>query len=152
MYLGFAARSGMDELEQSLEELREQYASIQQRLAELTAQPTVAVVDAEDPGPASPAPAVDTRVARPLATQRAIAQTEVKLAKLERKIEARSKALPLYEATLGSEELIQKLRSQRDHPVHTLLRRMYYEMRTRNSTTSSSGHGATAPRFHGRIS
>jgi len=69
--------------------------------------------------------------ALPLATQRAIARTRTQLAKLERKIDARSKALPLYEATLQSGDLIRELRSQRDNPVHTLLRRMYYEIHRR---------------------
>jgi hypothetical protein len=150
MYLGFASGSGMAELEEGLHQLREQYATVRQRLAGLTAEPDMAGAEGRDPGPASPAPSVEVARTRPLVTQREITRTKALLAKLERKIEARTKALPLYEATLDSGKLIRDLRSQRDNPVHTLLRRMYYEMGANNS--SSKGRRAAAPHSHGRNS
>jgi hypothetical protein len=42
---------------------------------------------------------------------------------------ARTNALPLFKATLGTETLADELRARRDHPVHKLLRRMFYEGR-----------------------
>jgi hypothetical protein len=144
MYLGFASGSGMEELEASLETLREEYATTKQQLVQLQGGGA--------PGPASPAPSTVSAQAQTLAAKRAIERIEARLAKLERKIGARSKALPLYEATLESGQLIQQLRSQRDNPVHTLLRRMYYEMRAQNPDASASGRRAAASRTHGRIS
>ena len=61
---------------------------------------------------------------------RRIAETSQKLANLDKQIEARARALPLYAETLATEGLIPVLRGQRDHPVHTLLRRMYFEKRS----------------------
>jgi hypothetical protein len=49
------------------------------------------------------------------------------LAKLERQIKARTRALPLFRAARSSDRLVEDLRSQRDHPAHTLLRKMYHE-------------------------
>jgi hypothetical protein len=49
---------------------------------------------------------------------------------LEKQIAARTEALPLYEETLATDELADDLRAQRDHPMHTLLRRMYHEQRS----------------------
>jgi len=144
MYLGFAAGSGMEELEESLEELREQFAATRRQLAELDGSAA--------PGPAAPAPSLEPAPARTLSTQRAIKRIETRLARLERKIDARSKALPLYEATLESGELIRELRSQRDNPVHTLLRRMYYETRVQNPNASASGRRAAIARAHRSIS
>ena len=44
-------------------------------------------------------------------------------------IEARTRALPLFKSALGTEQLGQALSMRRDHPVHALLRRMYFENR-----------------------
>ncbi len=49
------------------------------------------------------------------------------LSKLEKQIAARARALPLFRAVVESEELAPELRSQRQHPIHTLLRRLYHE-------------------------
>jgi hypothetical protein len=43
---------------------------------------------------------------------------------------ARTRALPLYQATQQSEGLADQLRQRRDHPMHALLRRMYHETRS----------------------
>ncbi len=66
---------------------------------------------------------------KPINMTREIARTRILLDKLSRKVDARERALPLYRAALGTEGLIRELRSQRDHSVHTLLRRMYHEKR-----------------------
>jgi hypothetical protein len=51
------------------------------------------------------------------------------VARLDTQIEARSRALPAYRAARRTQGLADELRSRRDHPVHTLLRRMYFEAR-----------------------
>jgi len=60
---------------------------------------------------------------------RSIERTRRQLLQQERQIDARTDALPLYRATVGTESLVDELRRRRDHPVHTLLRRMYHETR-----------------------
>ena len=50
-----------------------------------------------------------------------------RLAKLDKQISARSRALPLFRSVVESDDLAPALRSQRQHPVHTLLRRLYHE-------------------------
>ena len=67
-----------------------------------------------------------TRAERTAVTRRIHKITD-QLAKLERQVTARKRALPLFRAARGSDGLIDELRTQRDHPVHTLLRRMYHE-------------------------
>ena len=49
------------------------------------------------------------------------------LSKLEKQIAARARALPLFRAVVESKELAPDLRAQRQHPIHTLLRRLYHE-------------------------
>ena len=49
------------------------------------------------------------------------------LAKLDKQITARAPALPLFRAVVESEDLAPSRRSQREHPMHTLLRRLYHE-------------------------
>jgi hypothetical protein len=122
MYMGFASQSGMEELEESLTKLEQQRDGVQQKLGALTGESSG---DETNPGPAARAP-----TERPLDTERQIAQTRMLLAKLERRIEARSRALPLYKASMETGELTEELRAQRKHPAHTLLRRMYYEKRS----------------------
>jgi hypothetical protein len=58
---------------------------------------------------------------------REIARTKIQLDKLTRKVDARARALPIYQRALDTDSLIEELRSRRDHPAHTLLRRMYHD-------------------------
>jgi len=60
---------------------------------------------------------------------RKIEEAKLLLDKLDKQLEARKRALPLYQETLQTDGLIDELRAQRDHPAHTLLRRFYYEKR-----------------------
>ena len=53
-----------------------------------------------------------------------------RLAKLDKQIAARARAIPLYRAVLESDVMISDLRGQRAHPIHTLLRRMFQEQRS----------------------
>ncbi len=134
MYLGFADSRGLDELETELEELIERQVRLREEVAELTRrrdglryQPA-----GEEPDPASPAegelqgPALErdlASVARELSDRTAV------LERVEQQISARSRALPIYRETLGTEDLVAALRTQRDHALHALLRRMYHEAR-----------------------
>lgn len=47
--------------------------------------------------------------------------------KLAAQVEARSSALPLYTEVLETAGLTWELGSQRHHPVHSVIRRMYFE-------------------------
>ena len=58
-----------------------------------------------------------------------ISQARANLVRVEKQIAARTTALPLFKATIGTESLASELRARRDHPVHKLLRRMFYEGR-----------------------
>jgi hypothetical protein len=59
-----------------------------------------------------------------------IARADTRLARLERVTKARAHVLPLYRDTLASEGIALEIRARRDHPVHQLLRRIYYEIRS----------------------
>ena len=61
---------------------------------------------------------------------RRIQETRAQLEKLDKQIAARTRALPLYRATLETADLGAELRAQRGHPLHALLRRMYHEKRS----------------------
>jgi hypothetical protein len=60
----------------------------------------------------------------------ALADAKAQVARLDQQISARTRALPLYKETLATDGLAEELRLRRDHPVHTLLRRMYHELRS----------------------
>ena len=59
-----------------------------------------------------------------------LSDAKAQLVRLDQQIAARSRALPLYKETLATDGLAEELRTRRDHPVHTLLRRMYHELRS----------------------
>jgi hypothetical protein len=87
------------------------------------------------PGPASAAPdaeAVTASLSELELTEivRELEDGRRELAKLDSQVNARTRALPLYQATGGSDGLTEALRSRRDHPMHALLRRMYHEQRS----------------------
>ena len=135
MYLGFADGSGMDELEGSLTDLREKRQRIIAQINEYRQRRKV--LDGEA-SPSSPVPAKRAEGSLGAADRRSIQVEKATLTrqiselsalevKLDRKIAGRARALPLYQATTQSNELIPKLRAQREHPVHTLLRRMFHE-------------------------
>jgi hypothetical protein len=129
MYMGFADSSGLSELEKSLDELKARRAELSTRLEALAARrdvasgdsPPAALAGDEDAAPVRFGTAESRRVARELE------DGGRQLAKLDKQIAARARALPLYRAVVESETLAPELRSQRQHPVHTLLRRLYHE-------------------------
>jgi hypothetical protein len=131
VYLGFAAEETAAELEASLAELHEQRDESERNLVRLTDQrasmgrtgpPAAPDPDADPVSAGSAIDAFDVE-----ALDREIERTRRQLLRQERQIVARTDALPLYQATVGTESLVEELRRRRDHPVHTLLRRMYHE-------------------------
>ena len=69
----------------------------------------------------------------------ALADAKAQLGRLEQQIAARTRALPLYKETLATDGLAEELRTRRDHPVHTLLRRMYHELRSAAEAKEKQG-------------
>jgi hypothetical protein len=134
MYLGFAEASGLATLEQELGELvarrdalRLELVQLEQRRDSLRyrpEEPAAPEPEASESGEPEPQPLELAEVARELAEKSTV------LTRLEQQIEARSRALPLYRETIGTEELVAGLRTRRDHPLHALLRRMYHEARS----------------------
>jgi hypothetical protein len=135
MYMGFAEASGLDELDAELQELIARRDSLSAELAGLEQRRDALRYQPGDP--AAPEPADDADVVEPEADSHALAEVARELAeksalliRLEQQISARSRALPLYRETIGTEELVAGLRTRRDHPLHALLRRMYHEARS----------------------
>lgn len=131
LYLGFAQPDAVDDLERSLVDLRERRNEVEARLADLRARRQGGVSAA----PAAPAPDAQGGAAAPLDAaalselNRQLAETSELFERLDKQIDARSRALPLYKETLATDGLADALRARRDHPVHVLLRRLYHEGR-----------------------
>jgi hypothetical protein len=128
MYMGFADASELDKLESELGELAGRRARLTQEIAELERQRDERrraphVPAARDPDAGFAAQPELTQLAQSLAERSAL------LGKLEQQIAARTRALPLYRETLTTDGLGGALRGRRDHPVHLLLARMFYESR-----------------------
>lgn len=130
MYMGFADASGLAELEASLDKLRLRRGDLSNKLEALASRRDGGRANAP---PAAPALAgEEEKIVRfGTAESRRIARELEdggrQLSKLDKQISARARALPLFRAIVESEDLAPSLRSQRDHPVHTLLRRLYHE-------------------------
>ncbi|MEM9176666.1 MAG: hypothetical protein AAGC67_15690 [Myxococcota bacterium] len=130
MYMGFADASGLTELESSLTDLKQRRGKLRAKLDQLASRR-----DANKRGNAGPAAmgaggegdAVRFGTAESRRIARELEDGGRQLSKLEKQIAARARALPLFRAVVESKELAPELRSQRQHPVHTLLRRLYHE-------------------------
>jgi hypothetical protein len=122
MYLGFANDAEVASLETSLEELRARRAEIEREILSLggTAQDAPPARQSDDPQPVE---SVVERAER----NRKIEDARLQLDKVDKQLSSRARALPLYRSTMDTDGLIDALRAQRNHPVHTLLRRFYYE-------------------------
>ena len=139
MYMGFADAKGLAELEKSLGALRGQRDVLARKLTGLAQQRSGK--GASSP-PASPA-ADDVSESAGYGSSdsqrmaRDIEDGGRQLAKLDKQITARTRALPLFRAVVESEDLAPALRSQREHPMHTLLRRLYHEGGARESANAA---------------
>jgi hypothetical protein len=137
VYLGFAEESSVSELVASLDDLRVKRREIDQRLVALTQRrESIGRTDREPPAAqaddAVPAAAgIDGLELAELSRQ--IGDAKRLLTTLDKQLEARTRALPIYQETLATDALAEDLRARRDHPMHTLLRRMYHEQRPARS-------------------
>ncbi len=134
MYMGFADSEDKGVLEQSLADVQSRQSKLESELRDLERQR--ANMNGRGGSASSPAKAAPdggsrepTRAERTAVTRRIHKVTD-QLAKLERQVESRKRALPLYRATRSADGMIDELRAQRDHPAHTLLRKMYHEKRS----------------------
>ena len=135
VYLGFAEEGSAEELQQSLAELRRRAANRRRsssphsrgnasRWAATRRRPPPRPTRARTWPRRSGVDAVEVEE-----LDGRIAQARANLLRVEKQIDARTTALPLFKATIGTESLAGELRARRDHPVHKLLRRMHYEGR-----------------------
>jgi hypothetical protein len=126
MYMGFANDAEIPELEASLDELRGRRDALEREIVALGGDGGGAAPPAKRAEGGEAAESVVERAER----SRKIEDARRLLDKLDKQLAARSRALPLYRATLETDGLIDELRAQRNHPVHTLLRRIHYETRS----------------------
>lgn len=148
MYLGFSNASDVPTLEAGLAELRERreglaldQAKLQERLDGLErsredrlarSEPAARIdpldLDADLPEVAASgpvAPPVDPGEIAALSAR--IAELGSAQERLDDQIEARVRALPLFKQALESGGLDSELATRRDHAVHALVRRIYFE-------------------------
>jgi hypothetical protein len=126
MYLGFANDAQVNELEASLEDLKARRSEVERQILQLSGK---------ESGGAPPASISEEGGVRESVVERAernrkIEEAKLLLNKLDKQLEARKRAMPLYQETTKTDGLIDELRAQRDHPAHTLLRRFYFEKRS----------------------
>jgi hypothetical protein len=131
MYLGFADGEEQGVLEQSLNEIQQRRATLRSELRGLERKRNLrSGRSVSQSAPAKAAPRGSSRGSgrsERAATSRRIHKLTGQLAKLDRQIQSRKRALPLYRATRHADSMIDELRAQRDHAAHTLLRKMYHE-------------------------
>ena len=158
VYFGFADETKIEDLESEFARLREQRTEITQAIAstrterdELTesrraAHRLAAEASGENLAPAPPRVASGGRSSE----SHTIAKLGLDLERLssngerlKAQIDAIEESLPIFKATLGHEELGWELGSQRDHPVHELLRRFSEEVSASSvSNTQTATPGA----------
>ena len=130
MYLGFANSEEQGALEGSLDELGNRKTKLKKQVADLEKQ-RKQVGRGGDSAPAKAAAGGRTSSrSQRTAITRKMQKISAQLAKIERQIDARKRAVPLFRAAKGADAMIDELRAQRDHAAHTLLRKMYHENRT----------------------
>jgi hypothetical protein len=127
MYLGFSEDEQFADLEQSLEELHRAKDELEAELRGLGAQRER--TESGDAAPASMSDEASGVVVDLPELKRRQRVASDRLGKLEQQIATRTRALPLYREVVGAADLGGELRVRRDHPAHTLLRRMYHESR-----------------------
>ena len=137
MYLGFAEASEIDQLELGIVELQAKRDDTERHVRDLVHQrdgsetswdPVPATLAEDTPDVSAGGGSSDPLERAQLS--REIGELSKLLARLDQQIAARRRALPRFREALATKSLIPELRAQRDHPVHTLLRRMYHEKRS----------------------
>ena len=131
MYMGFADATGLAELEASFIELKARRSSLSSELKALAMRRDSGSADAAPAALGTDGGAATTPVKFGTVESRRIARELEdggrRLAKIDKQVSSRARALPLFRSVVESEDLAPELRSQRDHPIHTLLRRHYHE-------------------------
>ncbi len=131
MYMGFADATGLAELEESFASLKGRRAELSRQLEVLANRRDRSNADSPPAAPAAsgddPAAPVQFGTAQSKRIARELEDGGRQLAKIDKQISARARALPLFKAVVESEDLAPALRSQRQNPIHTLLRRIYHE-------------------------
>jgi hypothetical protein len=130
LYMGFAESGKIPELEAEIGTLQKKRADLLKQVAELGAQRDSLRTKSADQTPA----AADDGADQLADVAQRLADAQAQLARTEQQIASRTRALPLFKATLETDGLAQELRARRDHPVHVLLRRMYHEGRPGEET------------------
>lgn len=134
VYLGYAEGKGIEDLEAGFTRLKMQRDEAKSRMQALqaqlaggsqTASPAAMSEDGEAMAPIGSGERLDAAQLTQL--NKDISEASALLERLTNQLEARSRTLPLYKATLDTDGLASDLRARRDHPVHALLRRMYHE-------------------------
>jgi hypothetical protein len=130
VYLGFAESSNADALAAGVSDVKGKRTALNSRLDELALKREEVARGGDVPASASddaPSGLAEVELGE---IAREIEDGKRELAKMDAQVSARTRALPLYQATLGGDDLADALRQRRDHPMHALLRRMYHEQRS----------------------
>jgi hypothetical protein len=133
LYMGFAESTKIPDLERDLSTLSGKRAEAVREVERLTKKRDEIRKSNHSDAPAAADDAMDGAAlpSQDLAdVAQALADAKAQVARLDQQISARTRALPLYKETLATDGLAEELRLRRDHPVHTLLRRMYHELRS----------------------
>jgi len=142
LYMGFAESTRIPDLEHELSGLENKRKDAEREVARLTqkVEQIRKSRKADVPAAAADGDAGDAASTSDLAdAAQALADAKAQLGRLEQQIAARTRALPLYKETLATDGLAEELRTRRDHPVHTLLRRMYHELRSAAEAKEKQG-------------
>ena len=138
VYFGFADENKLEELETEFTRLQQQRETVSQAIATtrserdaLAEQRREAHRLASQASGEADAPAPPTVASAPRSVEsHMIARLGLDLERLssnserlDARIAAIAQSLPIWKATLGHESLLWELSSQRDHPIHSLLRR-----------------------------
>ena len=131
MYMGFADATGLAELEASFSDLKARRSELSSELRELAMRRDTSSANGSPAAPATAGDGQGAPVRFGTAESRLIARELEeggrRLAKIDKQISSRARALPLFRAVVESDDLAPALRSQREHPIHTLLRRHFHE-------------------------
>jgi len=137
MYFGFADDKSLAELQGELASLHDARGGVEERIASLSgdretlvAQRSEALrasdpVDASLPAVSGAPPGAETGMISEI--DRELRSLGDRRDRLDEQLMGRAKALALYEGALVGDGFLEELASQRDQPVHALVRRLYYE-------------------------
>jgi ActR/RegA family two-component response regulator len=130
VYLGFAESSNADALAAGVSDVKGKRAQLNSRLDALALKREEVARGGDVPASAADDAPSNLSEVELGEIAREIEDGKRELAKMDAQVSARTRALPLYQATLGGDDLADALRQRRDHPMHALLRRMYHEQRS----------------------